>query len=104
MHHSIPHNHISSRNLGPVEIHPTITNSNSHGAVGERVKHLPIFKKGRIADVVNNNVLAEDGDDLLVRQPGSVDGREGRVLGREDGDAGRRGDGLDEVELCQEGR
>ena len=103
VHNTISNNHISSSNLGTVEVDTAIPNSNSDGAVGEGVEDLTVLQEGRVADIVDNDVLAEDGDDLLVGETGGVDGGEGTILGREHGNADGLGDGLDEVILSQEG-
>lgn len=103
VHNTVLNNHISSSDLGAVEVDTAVPDGNSNGAVGEGVEDLAILKERGVADVVDNDVLAEDADDLLVGEAGGVNGSKGAVLGGEDGDAGGLTDGLNEVELGQEG-
>lgn len=103
MHNTITNNNISSSDLGTVEVDTAVPDSNSNSAVGQGVEDLSILQPRGVADIIDNDVLAEDGDDLLVGEAGGVDRGESAVLGREDGDAGGLADGFDEVELGQEG-
>lgn len=103
MHNAILNNDIRSSDLCAIEVDTAIPDSNSDGSVGQCVKDLSILQQRGVTDIVDNDVLAEDADDLLVGEGRDIDGGESAVLGCEDGDAGGLADGPGEVGLGQEG-
>ena len=98
MHDTIRNQHISQDDLGPVDHDAAVRNDDldraalqgleGHGGEG-----------GAVPDRAGHDVVAEHGGQVLLGDVGRGvgDGGEGLVVGREDGDVGRRGHGVDEV-------
>lgn len=103
MHNAILNNDIRSSDLCAIEVNTAVSDSNSNSAIGQGVEDLSILQQRGVTDIVDNDVLAEDADDLLVGEGRYIDGGESAVLGCEDGDAGGLADGPREVGLSQEG-